>query len=157
MPALNVKEYLVSSLRMQHTRLVNDLKALPNETHLRSYAGCARTPLYMIAECAWVNDWMATFLETGKSDRLPREEQDALFGSVDTAEKALAMLDNSVNRLAAAYEALDENTLGDITDQPLGRPTPKFAPASLPIGHMMYHDGQLNYIQTLLGDDKIHW
>ncbi len=28
--------------------------------------------------------------------------------------------------------------------------------AELPVSHVMYHDGQLNYIQTLHGDDQMH-
>ena len=157
MAALDLKAYLISSLRMQYSRLLKDLQALPEETHSRSHAGCARTPLYMVAECAWVNNWIAGFLQTGNSDRLSQEEQDARFNSVDTTEKAISLLEESVATLTAAYEALDPDTLGDISDKPFGRPMPKFAPASLPVNHLMYHDGQLNYIQTLLGDDKVHW
>jgi hypothetical protein len=33
----------------------------------------------------------------------------------------------------------------------------KFALAHLASIHMMYHDGQLNYIQSLHGDGEIHW
>lgn len=157
MAGLNVKEYLVNSLRMQHGRLVKDLNTLPEEARAKSYAGCAKSPLTMIAECAWVNGWIVEVIEGGPAKRLTDEEEAALFGSVDTTEKALAMLEESVAKLSAAYEALDENTLGDLTDKPFGRPVPLFQVASLPIGHLMYHDGQINYIQTLHGDDKIHW
>jgi hypothetical protein len=157
MPGLNVKEFLINSLRTQHVRLVNDLKALPEEIRDKSSGGCARSPLYMITECAQLNEWIAELLEKGEAKRLTPAEEEALYGSVDTTEKALAMLEKSVIRLAAVYEALDDNTLGDITDKPFGRPVQKFAPASLPISHMMYHDGQLNFIQSLQGDDKIHW
>ena len=157
MPALNVKEYLINSLRMQHGRLVKDLMALPKELHDKSFAGCAKSPLYMIVECAWVNGWIQEVLEGGPATRLTDEEEAALFGAVDTTEKALGMLEESVTKLSAVYESLDENTLGDMTDKPFGRPVPLFQPASLPINHMMYHDGQLNYIQQLHGDDKIHW
>jgi hypothetical protein len=157
MPAFDAKAYLVAALRVQHVRLVNDLKALPEEVRSQSHGGCARTPLNFIAECASLNNFIAEILERGDAKRLTDEEETALFASVDTTDKAVTMLDQSVSRLQAAYESLDENTLGDMTDKPFGRPMQKFGPASLPINHMMYHDGQLNYIQTLLGDDKIHW
>ena len=157
MAELDVKAYLIASLKQQHGRLVKDLQALPPETHLKSFAGCARTPLYMVAECAWVNGWIAELLEGGPAKRMTDEEEEAFYGSVDTAEKALAMLDASVAKLKAAYDSLDAETLGDITDKPFGRPVPLFQPAFLPISHLMYHDGQLNYIQSLYGDDKIHW
>ena len=111
MPALNAIEYLKTSLRMQHGRVAKDLKALPEETHRQSLAGCAKSPLWMVAECAWVNGWITDVLQGGPADRLTDEEEAALFGSVDTAEQALAMLDESVTKLLAAYDALDEGTL----------------------------------------------
>jgi len=157
MPALNTKDYLISALNVQHTRLVNDFKALPDEAKAKSHGGCARTPLSFLVECAALNMFIADILEKGDGKRLTDEEEAALYKRMDTAEKALAMLDDSVAKLRAAYDALDENTLGDITDKPFGRPMQKFGPACLPINHMMYHDGQLNFLQTLYGDDKIHW
>ena len=57
----------------------------------------------------------------------------------------------------AAFETLDENTLGETSDIPFGRPMSRMAIAELPAIHMMYHDGQLNYVQTLNGDKDIHW
>ena len=157
MPALNVKEYLAASLRIQHKRFVNDLKAIPEDQHNVSSAGCARTPRYMAAECGYVNGWIADFLQTGKSVRLSQEDEDALYASLDTTEKALAYLEENTDKLAAVYESLDENTLGDISDTLFRRPTSKFSAAMLPILHLSYHDGQYNYIQALHGDDKIHW
>jgi len=157
MPALDIKQYLLSSLQMQHGRLVKDLNAIPAELHGQAPGGCVRTPINIITECAWVNGWISELLEGGPAKRLTDEEEAELYASIDTTAKALTMLDNSVNRLTAAYEALDPDTLGDITDRPFGRPVPKFQPAFLPVSHMMYHDGQLNLIQSLNGDDKIHW
>ena len=157
MTAFNAKEYLISALDVQYTRLVNDFKALPGEAQSKSHGGCARTPLNFLAECASLNTFIAGILTTGDGKRLTDEEEAALYAAVNTSEKALAMLEESVTKLKAAYQALDENTLGDMTDKPFGRPMQKYGPASLPISHMMYHDGQLNFLQTLHGDDKIHW
>jgi hypothetical protein len=36
-------------------------------------------------------------------------------------------------------------------------PTPLFTLAHIAVSHLWYHDGQLNYIQALLGDEKVHW
>ncbi|MEZ5162652.1 MAG: hypothetical protein R2688_02665 [Fimbriimonadaceae bacterium] len=37
---------------------------------------------------------------------------------------------------------------------PFGMEMPVFAIAQIAVSHVWYHDGQLNYIQSLLGDDK---
>ena len=68
----------------------------------------------------------------------------------------LTFLEEQTQRLVDALGNLDVNTLGDMVEGPMG-PTPRLAIAQLPATHMMYHDGQLNYIQTLYGDKEMHW
>lgn len=158
MPALNVKEHLIQSTRSAQAMMTNDLKAIPQEQHRVSPGGCARDALNLVAECAMVNGFVAHFLQTGSFERPSAEDRQAHLASFDTAEKALNYLEQETSRLVAAIEAVDENTLGDLIEStPLGRPMTRFGIAQLPSVHMMYHDGQLNYIQTLLGDDRMHW
>jgi uncharacterized damage-inducible protein DinB len=158
MPALNLKEPLIQFTRSAQTMMSNDLKAIPQEQLCVSPGGCARDALNLVAECAMVNGFVSRFLQTGSFERPPAEDRQAHLASFDTAEKALSYLEQETNHLVAAIEAVDENTLGDVIETtPLGRPMTRFAIAQLPAVHMMYHDGQLNYIQTLHGDDKMHW
>ncbi|HZO90085.1 MAG TPA: DinB family protein [Chthonomonadaceae bacterium] len=157
MSALQPKQHLREMIQSARHRLVNDLKAIPAEKQNERPGGCARSALHIVAECATLNGTIATFLRTGTMNRLSREEREAHLRSFDTEETALAYLEQETQRLLEAVDTLDENTLGDVSTEPLGRPMSRFALAGLPAGHMMYHDGQLNYIQTLHGDDKIHW
>lgn len=157
MAQLDPIAHLKSSLELQTTRMVNDLHALPAETLGTSHAGCARSPLYIVAECSGVNRWFAAALLHPGTPRPSAEERDAYYASIDSTEKAIAELRSSVEELKAAYDGLDVNALGDQVEGMLNRPATLFAIASLPIGHMMYHDGQLNYLQTLHNDDTIHW
>jgi len=158
MPAIQPKEHLRSLTERWHRLLVNDLKAIDESKNNVSPGGSARPALHIVAECAAVNGMVAHYLRTGTpAPRPPREERDAHWKSLDTLEKALAYLDEETNNLLGALDALDEDTLGDVSDQPLGRPMSRFAVAELPAVHMAYHDGQLNYLQTLHGDDQMHW
>ncbi len=101
---------------------------------------------------------IAGWLSTGQRTPRPSPEQrDAHLRSFDTEEKALAYLAQETARLLEAIDALDPVTLGDTSDEPLGRPMSLFAVAELPAMHMMYHDGQLTYLQTLHGDTENHW
>jgi hypothetical protein len=158
MPVLDPRAHLRSVTERNQRLLVNDLKAIPADKQNASPGGAARPALHIVAECAAVNGMVAGWLSTGQ--RTPRgtaEENDAHFRSFDTEEKALAYLDQETNRLLAAIDALDPDTLGDTSDEPLGRPMSRFAVAELPAMHMMYHDGQLTYLQTLHGDTQNHW
>ena len=84
------------------------------------------------------------------------EERKAFYASFTTREQALAFLEQQTQGLLKSIDNLDENTLGDTIDGPIG-PMTRFALAELPAMHMMYHDGQLNYLHALHGDSEMHW
>ena len=158
MPTLDLKAQLRESTERSHRLLTNDLKAIAADRTNDSPGGCARTAVNIVAECASVNAMVATILGGAEFTRPAREEREAFLNSFDTAEKALAYLDQETEKLMSAIDALDENTMGDESSfSPFGRPMTRFGLASLPAMHMMYHDGQLNYIQSLHGDGEMHW
>jgi hypothetical protein len=156
MPALDLNAQLRDATQRAHRLLTNDLKAIAPDQTNASPGGCARTALNIVAECAAVNSMVATVLSGGEYQRPSSEEREAFLNSFDTTEKAIAYLDQETERLLAAIEATDESTFGDEMS-PFGRPMTRFGVAGLPSWHMMYHDGQLNYIQCLHGDGEMHW
>lgn len=158
MPALNPQEHLLAMVSHVAGRLANDLKAIPDEQANACPGGCARSAVNIVAECATLNGLVARFLRTGEAPQRPTPEQRAAhLASFDTKEKALAYLEQETNALREALQAVEENTLGEVTEAMFGRPMTRYAVAELTYTHMMYHDGQLNYIHTLHGDDKVHW
>ena len=105
-----------------------------------------------------VNQRSAIYLKTRvEPERRAPEEREAYLNSFDTAEKVLAYLDSSCAELVEAIDGFDDNEWGDVTNFPFGRPMTFFGVAELPSIHQFYHDGQLNYIQTLYEDREIHW
>ncbi len=156
MSSFDPKGHLLEATRRVHRLLTNDLKALDADKCTTHPGEQARSALHIVAECAAVNGMIATLLTTGEFKRLPPEERDAYLNSFDTQEKAMDLLEQETNRLLAVIETLDVNTLGEMSEA-IGRPMTRFAIAELPAMHMMYHDGQLNYIQTLFGDTQMHW
>jgi len=113
-------------------------------------------PLSLVVECAEANGAFGKILLGETFERKSEEERKAFHATFETIEQALAFLDAETAKLIAIYEGLDESTLGEMTEM-MGMPMTKFAIAEMPSIHMMYHDGQLNYIQTLYGDEAIHW
>ena len=157
MSTLPLKENLRDGIRRARYLMSNDLKAIPAEKAGASPGGVARTPINIVAECAMANGQFADYFLTGQFIHVPHEEQEARLAEFDSVEKVLAYLDKETGRLLDALEAVDESTLGEVSDQVHGRPRTRLAIAQLPATHMMYHDGQLAYIQTLLGDGEMHW
>lgn len=152
------KEHITKLTRQVHIMLVKDLKAMKAEQLAGKPGGVGRSALHIAAECGMVNRYFANFLtEKQPAARPTPEEREAHLSTFDTLEKALAYLDQETQNLVSVIESLDENTLGEVHNQPLGRPMTLFALAEFAALHMMYHDGQLNYIHTLYGDNEIHW
>lgn len=156
MAVLQPKAHLRETTLTIQRRLIQDLEAMAEDKINTCPGGCARPALNLVAECAMINALVAGYLRTGVAERLPPDQRQAHLASFDTREKARAYLEQTTQDLLNALETLDENTLGDVSE-PLGRPMSRFEIAQLPAMHMMYHDGQLNYLQTLHGDDQIHW
>jgi len=158
MAALQPKMQLRSSTEQALMFLVKDLKAIPDDKLNVRHGDCARAPLHIAAECAVANKRIAAYLRGEELTRPSPEEREALLSALDTREKVLALLDEGTQELLKTLDELDENTLGDMDEKFFeGRPMSRYSIAQLPAVHMMYHDGQLNYIHTLYGDDKVHW
>jgi hypothetical protein len=156
MPTLDLKAQLRDATLRAQRLLTNDLKAISADQVNACPGGCARTALNIVAECAAVNGMAATVLSGAEYKRPSPEEREAHLNSFDTVDKVIAYLDQETERLLAAIEATDADTFSDEMS-PFGRPMNRFGVASLPSWHMMYHDGQLNYIQSLHGDGEMHW
>lgn len=75
-----------------------------------------------------------------------------------TIEKAIEALETNTEALAKVLEAFPEEHLQDIVHLPWGPGMTKtFAQfMMMPIQNMIYHYGQINYIQTLYGDKDMH-
>lgn len=154
---LDLNQHLVHYTRRASERLAKDLRALTPEQATQSPGGVARPPVHFVAECAYINGVFAEFLVTGIMNRMTPQERDPHLAGFDTVDKALAYLEEGTTRLIATLETMDVNRLGEVSDKPFGVPTPLMTSAELPAAHMMYHDGQITYLQCLNGDGAVHW
>ena len=67
-----------------------------------------------------------------------------------------ALMSTSQEVCSAIDGMSDEQLAGQVT-MPWGMVMPAAAAIFLPAQHINYHDGQVNYIQLLLGDTAFHW
>ena len=157
MAALDLRAQLRGGAERAKGLLVKDLNALEEDKAVETPGGVARNAVHIVAECAAVNGRVANFLKTGEFKSPSDEERKAFFDAHTTKASVLSVLEQQTQALLTAIDGLDENTLGELVPEtPLG-PMSRFGVAQIPAMHMMYHDGQLNYIQSLHGDDKMHW
>ncbi|MDI6828086.1 MAG: DUF1572 family protein [Armatimonadota bacterium] len=152
----SVLEIAKKSVMNQASTLVKDASYIPEEKLSWRALGCAKTAEEILKEIACSNVQMAASIRGEKPSQAEEE-------FIKTAEKAstLAELSQMVKESAEIVcQAIDGYSEADLEKQitmPWGAVFPLYEAAFLPANHMSYHDGQINYIQLLLGDSKFHW
>jgi hypothetical protein len=134
-----------------------DIKAIPDDKWNSSMGGCSRPPSEMTAEVVSLLDWTAAALQ-GDARPATEEELTAKAKSdCSTKEGAAAQMKRAVVAFSRALKDASDETLSSSVTAPWGLTAPLFTIAHITSSHIWYHDGQLNYIQCLLGDGKYHW
>jgi hypothetical protein len=153
---ITATETLKGMLSMATHFYISDLKASTAEQMTSKPGGAHRCPYDFTYELVKLNALMAARL---RGETPPEGGGDgyitapAEFCDVETAAAGLQC---SVDGVMAALDALDDAGLQETFDM-WGRTWTKMQLATLCGLHMMYHDGQLNYVQTAGGDLAVHW
>lgn len=152
---MNHKETALKNLRSAFRIFQSDLEALPEEAFDRVLGGKARTVADIIYEVNLVNDRIGL---TMRGEPLFDWPEGWITAPEDARTKsvALASFKKSSERILETVEGMSEETLtGTITTEQ--GETSRFERCHFMEFHIFYHSGQLNFIQTLLGDDGWHW
>ena len=156
MAMIDSRKFLIAQAQRLSDSLMVNLEAIEEVKRGVSPGGVAKTPLYMVAECAALNGLLADFLAGRDAVIPPAEARDAFYRSFDTTEKALTLLEKNTASVLEAIAHLSDDAFTESVLTPFGREMPRFEFAHMLISHMNYHIGQLNYIQTLYGDTERH-
>lgn len=109
------------------------------------------------AEVAGYNMMVAKLLR-GEDAPMPSDVERAAFtASLANRADAEGVLLSSAEMLASAIESVGHERLETMTQAPWGEPMSLYFMANLTANHILYHDGQLNIVQCLHGDDAMHW
>ncbi|RYG45626.1 DinB family protein [bacterium] len=148
--ALDLHALLSNRLRETTTLWAKDLRAHRPEELTTKLGEGARSPADIAWECVLTNRRLAM--------RMRGEEPFNLDGfpscppeSANATSLIRALSESSDELLAAAGEDMAR----EITYP--GGSESVFSYAEFAAMHMMYHLGQINYIQTLYGDPAVHW
>lgn len=156
MLANNPKADIAGRLEMGRDLLLKDIAAMPDSMLSASPGGKARTGFDLIFELAVVNSMVAGTIRGDSSELTPPDGWITAPADFCTKGQAVEALSGSVDELLQALDGLPDAGLSADVDSPLGK-MPVGRVLGIMAGHMMYHSGQLNYIQTLNGDDAFHW
>ncbi len=133
-----------------------DLKALTQSAYDKPFGEKTRTAHDVTAEVSGLNMVMVSIIN-GTFTGMPSEE------SRDGHKASLATLHDGVQAILASGEALASaiesggDKLNGMTQAPWGEAMTVFQLATVAVNHILYHDGQLNFLQCLHGDDTMHW
>ena len=150
-----LKDILTDQLQMNAYLYGKDLAASSDEVMSSCIQGCARNPLSFTTEAAGFN-MLCSKLIRGETVSDMQGEY-AKHSEYDTKEKAAAFLQESVDTLVKTIAEVSDEDLHKEVTAPWGQTMPAYKMAFMASWHMGYHDGQLNYVQALHGDDAVHW
>jgi uncharacterized damage-inducible protein DinB len=132
-----------------------DLAALPEEAYQKSFGGQARTAADIAHEVVMVNDDVRRNMVGEPMIDWPSGWLRAPEG-LQTKAEAIANFQRSAAELVAAVETWGPDDLAVTVANEHGEHTREERCQFLAL-HLWYHAGQLNFMQTLLGDTEWHW
>ena len=133
-----------------HRHLLTGLRYIPDDKLDWVPMGPAKSPRRIALECAAA---YKLFAQMVRGEPLDWGQPDP--SAYPTRESVVAALDAGLADFEAALQALSAEQLAEKRRVPWG----EMAVGEiiwLAFWHNVYHDGQLNYIQTLLGDTEMH-
>lgn len=141
--------------------IVRAAQAVPADKLDWSAGGAARSVLNQMQEIAISGDWFVPILrdrQVPAFDEHARKESGRLMKENDTLEKCVAAAQAGTSALCRAIAAFPSDALEDELVMPFGGGM-RLSMADIMTLHrdnMVYHTGQINFVQLLLGDREMH-
>ncbi len=134
-----------------------DLAALTQEQYEKTYGGATRSPRNISAEVAFLTQRTIDLVKGGEMLGRDDEGMKAMEEALSTPALAGEAVVQAATDLGKAVLAASDEALAREIMMPWGQPMSVYALVHLTATHIMYHDGQLNYVQAINGDAEMHW
>jgi hypothetical protein len=154
--SIDVFATLRSGIVQVGERIVNDLRAIPDDKIAVSPGGKARPPADFIYEVAFVNRRFAARLKGTEPPEAPVDGWIIAPEGFQNKVALIAEMEASVKDLLSGFDSHGPDGLADAVHTVQG-PWTVLDTAIFVTRHMNYHDAQLNYVQALYGDLEVHW
>ena len=136
--------------------MLNDLEALPESAFDQNFGGKSRTVADIVYEVIKVNDDIAANMRKEQTPPWPDDGWLKAPEDFRTKEAVIAAFKASSDKLTETVESFSEEQFAETITTEHGE-TNRFERCRFIALHIWYHSGQLNFIQTLIGDDDWHW
>ena len=135
---------------------LKDLKALPDDAFEKKFGVATRTVADIVYEVNLVNDHVGMVMRLEEPFTWPDEQWIKAPVGFGTKEIAIEAFEKSSERILATVEAFTRDQIEKPLKTDEGETT-RFERCRFMTLHLWYHSGQLNFIQTILGDEVWHW
>ncbi len=152
---MDLKTNATNGLRNACKVFLQDLQALPDEAFDKSFGEKARTVADLVYEVNLVNDHVGMVLR-GEEPFIWPEGWIRAPEDFRTKKIVIDGFEISSKKIIETVEAFSTEELEGTVQTEQGERT-RFQRCQFMTLHVWYHSGQLNFIQTLLGDDLWHW
>ncbi|HZP84342.1 MAG TPA: DinB family protein [Chthonomonadaceae bacterium] len=147
-----LQDFLADATQKAAADLEAALLRLPEDKRNWSPEGEARTALDMVAECAILNGTTADMIHTRT---FPADFDYAKFGKAKTQlaqdwNALRSLLQENTARAIEAIRTVPDEAVGIEVAMPWG-PTTLARIMAYPYWNMGYHEGQINYLASMLG------
>lgn len=152
---MNAREVALKGLQSATGMFLKDLEALPTEAFNHCFGGKSRTVADIVHEVNLVNEHIRQSMLGEPGFDWP---DGWIKAPADLQEKdvVIARYKETCDQLIASVEGFSEEQFAEKMTTERGD-TDRSERCRFISLHLWYHSGQLNFIQTLLGDDDWHW
>ncbi|MEQ1932723.1 MAG: DinB family protein [Fimbriimonadaceae bacterium] len=135
---------------------LQDLQALPEEAFDKSFGPKTRTVADIVFEVNLVNDHACLVIQGEVPFTWPDEGWIKAPEDLRTKEVVIASFEKASGQAMSIAESLSQEQIEEGIQED-GHETTRESKIRFMALHLWYHSGQLNFIQTLLGDDGWNW
>jgi hypothetical protein len=143
-------------LRSACRNFLKDLEAMPEDAFEKNFGGATRTVADIVYEVNLVNDHIGMQMRGEEPFEWKDEGWIKAPADFRGKETVINAFKTSSEKILAAADALSAAEM-DAPIQGKDGETSQGARCRFMTLHVWYHSGQVNFIQTLLGDDAWHW
>lgn len=135
---------------------LKDLEALPEEAFDKSFGPKVRTVADIVFEVNLVNDHIGRNVRGEQQPAWPDEGWIKAPDDLKSKDAVIESFRKGTEKLVETFSPLSPEQMAEEVATDHG-PRTKAERCRFVTLHTWYHSGQLNFIQTLLGDDGWHW
>lgn len=152
----DVKEQLSALFEENSSGFVKDFEAMSHELLAKEHGGVSRCAYDFVYEVALFNGRVAARLRSEDPGKWPFESFPIAPDEMKEKAAMGKLLRESVEQITRDLAALSSERLSEKAPV-AGQPMDFGQLIVFCVSHMIYHDGQLNYIQAMAGDNEMHW